>query len=253
MKPPSSLLLLAVALATTGTSPGLADDAGPARQDHAALGGGPTASSPDYAHVGDFVGLGGAIASEAGTVLRPGFLGQLNDPPRVEPDLLRRPPGLGAKLPVAKLTENDSDPEGGAVRLLAFLATAGTHGTLSADDGWLLYAPPPGLSAPDRFHYVVEDAEGDRSVGTVAVEIGTLNPVRGLNLLRITPHPTGGVELVLVGLPNRWYRIEASSDAGVTEWQWVDRRQSTTTGLLVIRDSAATGTRFYRTVAELVE
>lgn len=220
------------------------------RQDYAALdGGGQSASSVNYSQVISTVGLGGGDTVAAGTHLRPGFLGQLNDPPVPGTDTLSRPAGLGVKTRVPSLLANDIDPEGGPLTLV-FVGPADAGGLVALDAAWVMYNPPAGQPAHDTLRCTVADAEGDLAIGLVSVAVAAPGNAPSRNLLAIVPLPTGEVRLDFIGLPGRWYRVEWTSDLGARDWQLLGQVQAGANGLFAITDAASDGARFYRTMGE---
>ena len=85
---------------------------------------------------------------------------------------------------------NDNDPDGGPLALAGF--TMPEHGTVSpTPDRKLAYTPEPGFSGTDRFAYVAQDAEGNRSTGHVAVTVTPTNapPVAANDFARSSGEP----------------------------------------------------------------
>ena len=73
-----------------------------------------------------------------------------------------------------ELLTNDSDPEGGPLRLVD--VTAPSHGeVVIAGDGLLEYRPDADFNGIDRFEYRVEDASGQRATASVIIEVTPIN------------------------------------------------------------------------------
>ncbi len=64
---------------------------------------------------------------------------------------------------------NDTDPGGDALTLVS--RTNPAHGTLTAAGAAMTYRPASQYSGPDSFTYVVQDAEGAASTGTVSITV----------------------------------------------------------------------------------
>lgn len=65
---------------------------------------------------------------------------------------------------------NDYDPDGDAIRLDGLFSD---HGRVVAnDDGTVTYFADPGFSGVDRFHYFLQDANGDITKAEVVVTVG---------------------------------------------------------------------------------
>lgn len=255
MNPPHStqviLSSVAVALALGDASPVAAAEY---RQDYAALvGGGGSVESGPITHTGALVGFGSELAAAGNYSIRPGFIGQLNDPPRTGPDLLSRPAGLDTKLTVAALLANDTDPEGGPLTLVSVASASGRGAAVGLDAGWVLYQTPSPAPADDLFEYLVADAEGDLAVGHVNVRTIPADDAPARNLLRLAPNGSGGLALVFLGVPGTRYRIEWTANPTGPDWQLLERRETTENGLLIVTDPAVEAVRFYRTVAETGE
>ena len=71
---------------------------------------------------------------------------------------------------VIDVLANDSDPDGGALRIDG-LTDAG-HGEIAyAADGTLVYQPNAGFTGTDTFHYWAADEEGNFSRAEVSIEV----------------------------------------------------------------------------------
>lgn len=113
--------------------------------------GGESSFAPPTGSQAGFASESGSAASETGA-------------PIANPDELFATIPDGGKRAV--LT-NDRDPEGGRLRLVSW--TAGAHGTVQCDAGGRCTYMPSTEFSVDEFSYVVSDAEGDESTGTVTV------------------------------------------------------------------------------------
>lgn len=71
---------------------------------------------------------------------------------------------------------NDIDPDGDVLSV-ALINAQPANGTVAINpDGTLIYKPNPGFSGADSFTYIVEDANGARAEGTVAIVVDGINP-----------------------------------------------------------------------------
>ncbi len=245
---PFALLL---ALALTGLAAPLAVRAAEYRADYATHdGGGALAISPRYSHAGSLGGLGGTPSASSHASLRPGFLGQLNDPPNPGADLLHRPAQLSTKTTLATLTANDTDPEGGPLMITAIDARSAAGGSISVEGDWILFEPDASQSPSDAFHYVVSDAEGDLALVRVEVSTQPPNLLQTRNLLAITPLAGGVLRLDFIGIPARRYRIEWTATLNPPVWESLGSIEAGPEGLFSLTDHPEGDARFYRAVAE---
>ncbi|MDX6495303.1 MAG: hypothetical protein QOE17_1289, partial [Gaiellales bacterium] len=68
------------------------------------------------------------------------------------------------------LTSNDTDPDGGGLKLVEATPTDGTKGMVGFSDGQVTYHAG-GFVGTDTFSYVVEDGSGDRATGQATVVV----------------------------------------------------------------------------------
>lgn len=93
----------------------------------------------------------------------------VTSPPQAVPDTFVVPPGVASFLDVL---QNDSDPDGDGLRLVALL-TAGMQGRAFLDIGGetVTYVPPAGFSGLDELRYIVTDCAGAVDSGRVAIQV----------------------------------------------------------------------------------
>jgi len=114
------------------------------------------------------------VVDEAGNrsssfvVVRPVPDGQANRPPIARPDTARTRAGTEVRIPV---TVNDSDPDGDAVRVESIAAQPAFGQATLNDDGTVTYRAAPDAVGSDLFRYVLVDAKGAQSIGTVLVGV----------------------------------------------------------------------------------
>ena len=119
-----------------------------------------------------------------------------NLPPVANPDAVTVPSGGSISSDVL---ENDVDPEGGALTIVA--ATA-DRGSVSVNpDGTLLYTAPAGFSGAATITYTVADPAGKTSQGTVAVEIVQLAITDGQTAGAFTANSAPGEMTITVTEP----------------------------------------------------
>ncbi len=175
-------------------------------------GGGSSASGPYAVHGSLAQSDAGSVAGGTYTALG-GFWNLLTLPFLLESgtDEVAVPEGRSIKIPVSALVDNDRSLLGYPVAVVSVDAVTERGGTLSVTGGWLVYRPPAGPSANDRFHYTLSDGgDGPRHavVGTVELRSGPA-PAAEVppNAVRIAV-THGNVELAFIGVPGRSYRIQ---------------------------------------------
>lgn len=212
--------------------------------------GGRRSASANYALVGTVSPPAISLSQSADYALRPGFLGQLNDPPRAGTDLLVRPHGLSAKFRSAKLLANDVDPEGGPLEILAVGPTTefGAKSGLAGD--WVYYEPAAPPSSQDQFFYLVADAEGDCALGLASIKESPEGGPSRRNLLGITPLANGQLRLDFIGIPNLRYRLEWQDSLAGDSWHFLAHVQAGPQGLFSWLETPTARARFYRALAE---
>ena len=94
-----------------------------------------------------------------------------NDPPIAVDDAATLPEDGNASIDVLA---NDSDPEGGAVTVVALGAAAHGSATMAAD-GTVAYVPAANYNGPDTFNYTIADGIGFTDSATVTVTVTSVN------------------------------------------------------------------------------
>ncbi|MCC6233962.1 MAG: hypothetical protein IT580_15060, partial [Verrucomicrobiales bacterium] len=191
-----------------------------------------------------------ALSKSQDYTLRPGFVGQLNDPPQPGTDLLVRPHGLSRKFRVAQILANDTDPEAGPLVIVAAGPETERGGKSGLAGDWLFYDPPTSRSSVDQFYYLVADAEGDRALGLASIQEAPEDTRSRRNFLGITPLATGQLRLDFIGIPNLTYRLEWKGSLAEDTWQFLARVQAGPQGLFSWLETPTTEARFYRALAE---
>jgi hypothetical protein len=221
---------------------------------HAALNpGGGEAVSTRYRLVTATGAFGGRAVSTDGRIAdRQGFAGALNDPPRAVADTVRRAPGQPVKIRVGALLGNDSDPELDSFYLRDFAEFSRAGGTLSFDNGWLLYEPPASFNGADDFDYTVEDAAGNVGAALVTVLVAGTGPEPSQNLVAIELLPNGHKRITFAGIARRWYTLQWADSLPASAWNVLATVQADARGIIEWVDATqpAPPERYYRTVAE---
>lgn len=109
--------------------------------------------------------------SDAGTVeLAIVPEGETNTPPTARPDDAYTIEGTAIAIPVLA---NDTDPESDAILLLDLVREAPRGGAVELADDLtsFVYRPNVGFVGTDRFSYVIQDSEGEESIGIVRVAV----------------------------------------------------------------------------------
>lgn len=90
-----------------------------------------------------------------------------NAPPVATPDTVGAVAGTPLRIPVVA---NDTDPDGGALTLVAVTQPA-RGGTVAIVGGELVLTPEPGFSGTLSFSYTLSDGQGGTSTATVTVQV----------------------------------------------------------------------------------
>lgn len=173
---------------------------------HELLGGGGRLRSARYILDAALSGFGTAQRSSVTAhVLRSGFAGQLNDPPRPGLDLIEWPLGEPLERPLAEFLANDLDLENDPFTFGLPAATSARGGSVRQEAGTVFYTPPagPALSPTDAFAYRLTDASGLSAEGRVFIVF--TEPVRRLVEMFATPD---ALAMTWRGLPRALYKLQ---------------------------------------------
>lgn len=173
---------------------------------HELHGGGGRSRSARYVVDAVLSGLGTAHRSSAAAhVLRSGFAGQLNDPPRPGLDLIESPAGEPLERSVAELLANDLDLENDPFTLALVSTTSARGASLRLEGGTVFYTPPAGptLSSTDAFAYRLTDGSGLSAEGRVYVVF--TDPVRRLVEVQAAQDT---LAMTWRGLPRAVYKLQ---------------------------------------------
>lgn len=225
--------------------------------------------APDYTLDWDMVSPGGGASGDATYLLRDtvgqpvvgvssvgtylledGFWPCMNTAPLPVQDTLTRATNRTAKIRLAALLTNDCDPDNDAFTLTALDTLSARGGTITLDNGWLLYTPPPGCNDSDSFTYTVTDVEGHRAAGSVLIQMAGASPDQARTIVRISTLPDGTRRIGFIGIAGRTFSIQATSDLGHPDWQELATRVAGPNGLFDYVDTElpAPPQRYYRAV-----
>jgi hypothetical protein len=98
-----------------------------------------------------------------------------NKPPVAEDDgPFYTDPDKPLKIDASVLLANDTDADGGTLKLAGFWDT--TNGTASLDGTTVTFTPTKGYSGPASFTYIIYDGQGGADIADVKVKVGTTTP-----------------------------------------------------------------------------
>lgn len=153
-----------------------------------------------------------------------------------------------SKIAVAQLLANDSDPLGRSLSINSVTAVSG--GTVTLSGRWITFTPAANLAdgTPATFSYVLSNGTGSSASATVTLAVpGTSYTTTNATLLHdgIVNNPDGPGKIVtFAAIPGFVYQVEASDD--LETWTPLGSITAGADGRLVITDTGAGDTRFYR-------
>jgi hypothetical protein len=158
-------------------------------------------------------------------------------------------PGSMTSILIAELLTNDTYAGPGAPTVTLPSGTTAQGGTVTIDNGWILYTSSGSLapSVSDSFTYQIDDGMGT-STATVTLVAGdysavAVNIVSAVNIQA----PGTGKRVTFAVTPNRTYTIYATSSlSGTVLWTNLGQHSANATGSLIVTDSAAGSSRFYK-------
>lgn len=214
--------------------------------------GGGNSASAHYRSTASLGPLGGTAHFGTSLKVASGYVGLLDEPPVVQGDTLRKGSGLEAKVQIANLLANDSDPEGYRLQILAFDPVSEQCGRVKADQGWLIYQAPATAPISDRFAYWVQDQAGNKAAAWVAILTRDTGIDPSANLLSVLLLSDGHVRIVFVGIPRRRYRIEWADELPARRWQALASVTADVRGRIQADDRTEPrpAQRYFRTVEE---
>jgi hypothetical protein len=168
--------------------------------------------------------------------------------PTAVADAVERASLAPTKIAVAQLLANDSDPLGRTLSLSSVTAVSGGSVTLSGR--WITFTPASGLAdgTPATFSYVLSNGITSTATASVTLTVpGTSYTTTNATLLHggIAPNPEGPGKIVtFAAIPDFVYQVEASNN--LTDWTPLGSITAGADGRLIITDTGAGNTRFYR-------
>ncbi|MCX6904944.1 MAG: Ig-like domain-containing protein, partial [Verrucomicrobia bacterium] len=168
----------------------------------------------------DTVGQPAAGPSTGGAYLvEDGFWPGMNTAPLTAQERWLRSTNRTVKARLTSLTTNVWDLDGDTFAVSAVDALTARGGTITDDNGWLLYTPCDGFNESDNFTYTVTDAEGNQAVGSVIIEMAGGNPGQPRAIVSLHTLGDGRRIIRFVGIAGRSYSIQATSDLAHPVWQ----------------------------------
>ena len=170
-----------------------------------------------------------------------------NYPPIAIPDEVQRSSSESARVSIATLLSNDSDPDGDPIVFVAVNPTTANGGSVSREGEWLNYTAPSNVSNDDLFTYSISDGRNQPVSGTVKVTASLSNLLN----LTATELVDGSFRLRVNGNPHATYRIEYTEDLQPLNWQEFGRGTANEAGLfeMEVTPTAVSGQRFYRCIS----
>jgi hypothetical protein len=149
-------------------------------------------------------------------------------------------------LAVAKLLNNDSDPDGDPLTVVSVSATSTNGGSVALAGSSVTYTPVTGFTGVDRFSYTISDGRGGSA--TAAVEVFVANgSLPSPNLVSITPVP-GGYRIRFAGIPGNSYDIQRATSV-LGPWPTLATIVAPLHGIIEYTDnSPPPGSAYYRTI-----
>jgi hypothetical protein len=224
--------------------------------EHSTLdGGGGYRASASYTQVGSLGGWGGLGQTEVSTTLvRRGYVGQLNEPPAAHTDAFKRQIGLSLRVPAAHLVANDTDAESDVLRLVTVATRSEKGAAIELDGDWVIYRFPTDLHETDTFTYTVADTCGATAIGRVTVLLlvpGDTLP-QALIHLDHPAHWTNGLPVLRLQIPPL-PRIILQRSADLKYWEPIVTNVPMVETVNYLDAQAANQSlRFYRAVTMIV-
>jgi hypothetical protein len=162
--------------------------------------------------------------------MKAGFFSTLNLAPIAAQDLLLRSSG-GGKIRLASLLDNDTDPDADAISLAAVSPASNESGSVTIDNGWLLYSPRVGWSGPDLLTYTLADADGNLSTGTVLVQLTGIGNEIPRTMVHLLVLSDGTRSIRFAGIAGRSYSIQTTDDLLSPAWTEKAVRVAASNGL----------------------
>lgn len=160
---------------------------------------------------------------------------------------------LGAKagqtiaLSLTKLLLLSSDPNGEIFYVASVSGTSANGGTVTLNAGVINYTPAIGFTGADTFTYVLADAGGNTTTGTIIVAITSQGI--SFNQMSITPLGGGDLQISFLGVPGTNYAMEVTHDlTPPVTWVPLVTNVAAANGLLVFTNTPGGTNSYYRTL-----
>jgi Bacterial Ig domain len=245
-------MLMAVSLKVVGAAPGSSQSVHYQADYQAMEASGGHSSSISYSFESSGGEISGPTTSTDGLYTnRPGYVGQVNDPPLLSGLSLDRASGSGVKFVAGKLAALAANPEGDAYSLIA-VGPVSANGAIIAQDGpWIIYLPPSGFNGTDTFSYIMGDSLGNESSASVTVFVLPADNGPTKNIVSITTKGDGSVQILFNGIPNRTYLVQAATTLATPTWTSLGSVVASDSGAFAFDDTDAVhfSGRYYRAVS----
>jgi hypothetical protein len=111
------------------------------------------------------------------------------------------------------------------------------------------YTPPLNYVGADSFTYTMRDAYFATASATMNVTVRSTN-TQPSTIVSIVTQTNGDVRLTFAGIPNRTYRVQATTNLSFTNWTTISTNVAGTNGLFIYVDTQAhlLPMRYYRDV-----
>jgi autotransporter-associated beta strand protein len=171
----------------------------------------------------------------------------VNARPIAVSDVLPRNPNTGAKVRIATLLTNDTDPDGDALTFISVSATNASGGTNVVLGNWISYKPLAGFTNADSFSYIIADSYGLQATGTVSVTI-LVDSALAQNIGSIDNLGTNSSLIHFSEIPARTYTVQYTTNLVTPVWQTLGTNTADAVGKINYTDSPATNSpaRSYR-------
>jgi hypothetical protein len=167
--------------------------------------------------------------------------------PQAQSVVLQRSQSSGAKVSVAGLLANDTDPFNKVLTLVSAGPTSTNGGAVAVSDNWVFYTPLPGFTNCDAFPYTIANGEGLQASGTVLVTVPA-NLCQSQNIAATNILGNGNILIQYRGIPGYTYTIQYTEDLGSLLWMTLGTSTADATGSFAFTDTPPPDAppRFYR-------
>jgi hypothetical protein len=150
-----------------------------------------------------------------------------------------------------KLLDNDYDPDGDDLSIIAVSANSTNGGTVVLTSTNVIYTPATDFTGTDRFTYTVGDGRGGIAVATVVVTVGSADDLTP-NIMSITMTETNTVKIRFAGIPGFTYGIERTANLSPASWGNIGTICVPANGIAEFEDlTPPQGMAYYRTAYTL--